>query len=126
MKKILIVDDEQDIREVIKKKLEENKFSVRTAANGEEALVICKSDKPDLVILDIAMPLMDGYQVCENLRKDKTTQDIPVLFLTSKDLSPESILEHSRDLGACGYLPKPSSIGVLLEKIKEILFRDTA
>jgi CheY-like chemotaxis protein len=121
MKTILIVDDEQEIRELLKKKLEQNKYTAITAVNGSEALIVAKTNKPDLVLLDIAMPAMDGYETCEKLRKDKYTRDIPVLFLTAKELEPQSLVQRYKDLGACGYLPKPSTFNELLAKIKEII-----
>ncbi len=121
MKKILVVDDESDLREILRKKLEQNKFEVLTASGGEEALGICRLQKPDLVLLDIAMPGMDGYQACEKLKEDKLTRDIPVLFLTAKDLDPQGMNERLGSLGACGYLPKPSTFSELLDKIKEVL-----
>ena len=121
MKKILVVDDEADIRGLLKKKLEQNNYSVETAANGQEAVSISQRTQPDLVLLDIAMPVMDGYQTCQKLRETRSTKDIPVLFLTSKDLDPKSISEHYNDLGACGYLPKPSTVEELLSKVKEII-----
>ena len=120
MKKILIVDDEEEIREILKKKLEKSGFAADAVAGGKKALEICKADKPDLVLLDIAMPEMDGYQTCEKLKQDKSTRDIPVLFLTAKDLDPKSIYEHYDELGAVGYMPKPSTFEELLKKIKEI------
>jgi CheY-like chemotaxis protein len=121
MKKILVVDDEDDIRQILKKKLEQNGFVAQAASSGSEALAICKTDKPDLILLDIAMPEMDGYQTCEKLKQDKSTRDIPVLFLTAKDLEPKSIYEHYEKLGAAGYMPKPSVLQDLLKKIKEII-----
>ena len=121
MMKILVVDDEQDIREMLKKRLEQSGYSVITASGGEEALAACNADKPDLILLDIAMPEMDGYQTCEQLKNDKTTKDIPVLFLTAKDLEPKSIYQHYEKLGAAGYMPKPSQFSDLLKKIKEII-----
>jgi CheY-like chemotaxis protein len=121
MKKILVVDDENDVRELIKAGLDRTGYTTLTAASGAQALSICKTDKPDLILLDIAMPMMDGYQVCEKLKQDPQTKDIPVLFLTGKDLDPRGIIERYEDLGACGYIPKPSTLKGLLEKIGEIL-----
>ena len=120
MKKVLIVDDEEEIREITKKKLKQNNYEVFTAAGGKEALEISKANKPDLILLDIAMPAMDGYQTCEELKKDKDTKDIPVLFLTAKDLEPESVIQHYTSLGAIGYIAKPATFSELLEKIKEV------
>ena len=121
MKKILIVDDEEEIRELIKKRLEQNKYTALTASNGAEALIISKTAKPDLILLDIAMPGMDGYETCEKLKQSKDTNDIPVLFLTAKDLEPGSIIERYKNLAAYGYIAKPSTFGELFEKIKEII-----
>jgi CheY-like chemotaxis protein len=121
MKKILVVDDESDVRELIKAGLDKTKYTTLSAASGMEALGICKINKPDLILLDIAMPMMDGYQVCEKLKQDPQTKDIPVLFLTGKDLDPRGIIERYEHLGACGYIPKPSTLKELLEKIGEIL-----
>ena len=121
MKKILVVDDEQEIRDLLKKKLERANYSVDVASNGEEAVLTSQRIQPDLVLLDIAMPVMDGYQTCQKLKETRSTKDIPVLFLTSKDLDPKSIAGHYTDLGACGYLPKPSTVEELLNKIKEII-----
>jgi CheY-like chemotaxis protein len=121
MKRILIVDDEEDIRGLIKKKLEQSKYEAITVSGGQEALNICKTNKPDLILLDIAMPQMDGYETCEKLKQDKSTRDIPVLFLTAKDLEPEKIIERYNSLGACGYLTKPSTFKELLERIKKVI-----
>lgn len=121
MKKILVVDDEAEIRGLLKKSLEKNGYRVTTAASGTEALAASKGSRPDLILLDIAMPEMDGYQTCEQLRENKDTQDLPVLFLTGKDLQPEGIIKRYHNLGACGYIPKPSPIGELLTKIKELI-----
>lgn len=121
MKKILIVDDENEVRELIKASLKKTEYTTLLAASGKEALSICETDKPDLILLDIAMPMMDGYQVCEKLKQGANTKDIPVLFLTGKDLDPRGIIERYESLGACGYIPKPSTLKELLDKIKEIL-----
>jgi CheY-like chemotaxis protein len=121
MKKILVVDDEVEVRELIKAGLDKTEYATLVAASGADALGICKTDKPDLILLDIAMPVMDGYQVCEQLKQDPQTKDIPVLFLTGKDLDPRGIIERYQSLGACGYIPKPSTLKELLDKIQEVL-----
>ncbi len=121
MKKILVVDDEKEVRDLITASLNKTEYKALLAESGQEALKICQSDKPDLILLDIAMPVMDGYQVCEKLKQDSNTKDIPVLFLTGKDLDPRGIIDRNESLGACGYIPKPSTLKELLEKIKEIL-----
>lgn len=121
MKKILIVDDEKDIRDLLRERLEQNKYVVMTAASGPEALTICKANTPDLALLDIAMPGMDGYQTCEKLKENPKVKDMPVLFLTGKDLEPTGIIERCKNLGAHGHISKLSTLKELLEKIKEVI-----
>jgi CheY-like chemotaxis protein len=122
MKKILVVDDQKEIRDLLKEKLVKEKFFVATASNGEEAISVSKNSKPDLILLDIGMPKMDGYLTCEKLKEDPLLATIPVLFLTGKDLDPESVVEHCQELSAAGYISKLSSLKELLEKIREVLF----
>jgi len=121
MKKILIVDDEKEIRDLIAKKLAQNEYTTLAAASGKEALSICKTNPPDLILLDIAMPEMDGYEICMQLKEEPVTKDIPVLLLTGKDLDPKGIIERYKDTGACGYIPKPATFKELLEKIKGVI-----
>ena len=121
MKKILIVDDEPEIRELLKKKLGRHVYAAIAAADGQEALAICREQLPDLILLDIAMPQMDGYETCEKLKQDKITAGIPVLLLTAKDLNPASVVARCAEIGAADYISKPSSTEDLLKKIKEII-----
>jgi len=121
MKKILVVDDERAIRDLLKEKLEKSNFTVTVASSGQEALTICKEEPPDLLLLDIAMPGIDGYQTCEKLKQDHKTKDIPVLFLTGKELAPDGVIEHCRNLGARGHISKLSTLRELLSKIEEII-----
>ena len=120
MKKILIVDDDKDIRDITKKRLMQAGYEVMTASSGQETFDICKTNRPDLILLDIAMEKMDGYHTCEKIKQDNKTKDIPVLFVTGKELLPEGINKHCQDLGACGYISKPFAIKELLERITEI------
>lgn len=121
MKKILIVDDEKDIRDLIRDKLTQNKYAVMTASEGQEAFIVAKNNHPDLILLDIAMPGMDGYATCEKLKSDSATKSIPVLFLTGKDLDLDSVMQRSRDLGANGYISKLSKLKELLEDISKVV-----
>lgn len=121
MKKILVVDDDPDIRELTKKRLEQNQYAALSAANGREAVDICRDEKPDLVLLDIVMPRMDGYQTCKMLKEDREARDIPILFVTASDLDASGIDERHRNLGACGYISKPASFEDILKKIREAL-----
>lgn len=121
MKKILIVDDEKEIRELIKDRLAQRQYSVITASSGNEALIIAKTSLPDLILLDIAMPQMDGYTTCENLKKDLKTRGIPVLLLTGKDLESKGVIERCSNVGALDYVSKMSSLKELLDKVKEVI-----
>ena len=121
MKKIFVVDDEKDIREIIADKLKKLNFEVDLASNGKDALASIKINPPDLILLDVAMPIMDGYETCRKLKEDKATEHIPVIFLTGKDLDLQGVLKRSREFGAAGYISKPSTFEELLGKIKEVL-----
>lgn len=120
-KKILLVDDETEILELVAKKLREKNYTVTTASRGREALELCRLNRPDLLLLDIAIPDMDGYEVVANLNKDKSTKDIPTIFLTGKELTSESILNRVAELGAYDFLTKPFTIDDLLEKIRKAI-----
>jgi len=120
-KKIFLLDDEPDFVKVIKARLEANNYEVITASNGKEALERIESDNPDAIILDILMPQMDGYQVCERLRQGKKTADIPIILLTGKDLEPRGIDERCLKLGINAFLPKLVDAKELLAKIEEVL-----
>jgi CheY-like chemotaxis protein len=121
MNKILVIDDEEEIRELLKKRLEHNNYRVFCASNCQEALNISLASKPDLIILDIIMPGMDGYQTSNELKQNPATRDIPILFLTGKDLQPEGIIELYNKFGARDYIPKPSSFEQILDKVKRII-----
>ncbi|MFA6217167.1 MAG: response regulator [Candidatus Omnitrophota bacterium] len=121
MKKILVVDDEKELRELMVEKLLKNNYAVSSAGDGKEALRVAVNEQPDLILLDVAMPIMDGYETCQELKKNIKTKEIPVVFLTGKDLDPQSINRRNNELGACGFLPKPSTFKELLDTITEIL-----
>jgi len=121
MKKILIVDDEEEILSILEKKLKANNYQCLTTSIGSAVINICRSDKPDLILLDIAMPDMDGYAVAYNIREDELLKDIPIIFLTGKELEPKSIARRVEQLGAYCFITKPCSFPDLLAKIKEVL-----
>jgi len=120
-KKVLIVDDEGDIRDFLKQRLLRHKYEAITASSGKEAPSICKMNRPDLVLLDIAMPELDGYETCKIIKQDIETKDIPILLLTGKELEPKGIIERCKELGAQGYISKLSRFEDLLAKIKEVI-----
>lgn len=119
LKKILIIDDEVDLCETIKAQLETNNFNVSTAYSGQEGLDKIKDYKPDLVILDLMMPVMDGFEVCKRLKKDTQTSFIPVVVLTA--LEQEDAAKKALSMGAEGYLVKPFEQESLLFTIREFL-----
>ena len=123
MPKILLVDDEPDIIELIQYHLEKEGYLVNTASNGIECLSIAKSFVPDLILLDVMMPEMDGIEACIELRKDNTLNSTLIAFLTARaeDYSHVAGL----DSGADDYITKPIKPRVLLSKIKALLRRST-
>ena len=121
MKKILVVDDEKEIRELLKERLTQSRYSVIVASSGQEALEICKVERPNLILLDIAMSVIDGYETCKRLREDKDTKGIPVIFLTGKELEPKSIIDRCDVLSACGHVSKLSTLKELIEKVKKFI-----
>lgn len=119
MGRILIVDDEPDVVDLVKNRLEANKYSVITANDGEEALHKVKTEKPDLVVLDVSMPVINGYEVCARLKNESDTSHIPVLMLTARiKYTDKKIADQC---GADGYIPKPYSSDMLLQEINKHL-----
>lgn len=118
MNKILLVDDEVDILEFLKYNLEQENFEVYVSSNGKDALQKL-SHKPDLIVLDIMMPGMDGYELYQEIKKNKDYQDIPIIFLTAKSGETDEI--KGLDLGASDYIQKPISPKKLVARIKSNL-----
>lgn len=119
--KILIVDDEEHIRELIKFNLENNGYKTICAADGIEALKIAKKEMPQLILLDLMLPGMDGYDVCKEIRKDNSISNTPVIMITAKSEELDKIL--GLELGADDYLTKPFSIRELIARAKAVLRR---
>ena len=116
--KVLVVDDEEDVRSLLSMMLQKRQFDVRQAASGREALQVVVDEKPDLVILDIHMPGMDGFQVHRKLRASSETKDIPVLFCTA--LRIPDIIESIKSPGD-DYIQKPFDVATLHEKLNNIM-----
>ena len=121
MKRILIVDDEKDALNILQKKLKNSNYDVNAAATGKEALDLAKSEKPDLMLLDIMLPDTDAYTLISSLKEDKSLKDVPVILITGKELVSNAIERRASELGVCGYLMKPLSFDAILAKIKEII-----
>ncbi|HDR06494.1 MAG TPA: response regulator [Candidatus Coatesbacteria bacterium] len=119
--RVMLVDDDPDIRSIVKTIFEGDGYTVRACGSGEEALEEVKSFNPELIVLDVMMPGMDGYQVCSELKKDFETAHIPVILLTAKQdiIDLERGVEHSID----DYIAKPFSRRELLARAKMVLAR---
>lgn len=120
-KTILVVDDEQDIVDLISYNLSKEGYEVSTANNGTDAVELARRLRPDLVILDIMMPGLDGFEVCRTLRQDPNLQSTAIVFLTAKAGEIDQIL--GLELGADDYIQKPISPRVLLARVKTIFRR---
>jgi two-component system, OmpR family, alkaline phosphatase synthesis response regulator PhoP len=118
---ILVVDDEQDLLDLIEYNLKKEGFGVLRAENGKEGIRIAKESHPDLVLLDIMMPKMDGLEVCELMRKDSETSNIPIIFLTAR--GDENTEVEGLNRGADDYITKPISTKKLISRIKAVLRR---
>ncbi len=117
--KILIVDDDAFIRRPLEFILREEGFAPRTAANGEEGLAKLEGERPDLIVLDVMMPGIDGFDVCRRVRTDARFSSIPVILLTAK--GQESDRERALAVGATEFMSKPYSPSELLRRVREIL-----
>ena len=119
--KILLVDDEEDILQFVKYNLEKEGFLVDTATNGDRALELVASFKPHLILLDIMMPDMDGFEVCGKIKSEKENSDILICFLTARSESFTQI--NALDNGADDFISKPIKPRVLTSRIKALLRR---
>ncbi len=117
--RILVVDDDRAVRESLRRSLAFNGYSVDLAQDGQEALDLIASNRPDAVVLDVMMPRMDGLQVCRHLRS--TGDDLPILVLTARDSVSERVA--GLDAGADDYLPKPFALEELLARMRALLRR---
>ena len=122
MARILIAEDERDIRDLIAFTLRFAGHEVIAAANGEEALNMALETIPDLILLDVRMPRMTGYEACRQIKAEDKTSNIPVVFLSAK--GQESEVQTGLDAGAAEYILKPFSPDNLTERIRAILRQD--
>jgi len=117
--KILIVDDEIQFREMLRERLEANGYEVVSAKDGEEGLEKVESEKPDLIVLDVMMPKMGGFEACSILKKDVRYNKIPIIFLSA--MAQQDDMAVGKDVGADTYITKPFEAPVLIDKIEELL-----
>lgn len=118
MKKILIVDDEPNIVMSLEYTFKKNNFEVFIARDGQEALDILKNSLPNIIILDVMMPNVDGYNTLEQIKKDERLKDTKVIFLSAKN--KEKDIEKGLSLGADLYMTKPFSVKKLVEQVNEL------
>ncbi|MDD3149420.1 MAG: response regulator [Candidatus Gastranaerophilales bacterium] len=115
-KRILIVDDEQDIVETLKFMLESEGFECLSAYDGEEALNLAKNEKPDLIILDVMLPKINGYKICRLLKFDAKYKNIPILMITARSQEEDKAI--GEETGADEYITKPFEISDVAERAK--------
>lgn len=118
-KKILIVDDEVDLVETLRFPLEMEGYQILVSYNGEDGLNKARSENPDLIILDLMLPKLDGYKVCRLLKFDEKYKHIPIIMLTARTQEKDKIL--GIETGANEYITKPFEIDELIDKIKTYL-----
>lgn len=116
--KILVVEDEKSISDILKMNLEKNKFKVITAYDGEEAVEKALNDSPDLILLDVMLPKMDGFSVCKKIRETMST---PIIMLTAREEEVDKVV--GLELGADDYMTKPFSLRELMARVKANLRR---
>ncbi|MQY53028.1 MAG: response regulator [Firmicutes bacterium] len=121
MKKILVVDDEKDVLDLVRRVLIRGGFEVITASDGKEGLAKVYSEAPDLMILDINMPVMDGWQVCRKIRGDPLYKHLPIIMLTVRRAKTDQL--KGLDLGGDEYITKPFSPTELIARVKTVLQR---
>jgi len=119
--RVLVVDDEPNIVTSLEFLLQDAGFEVRTALNGQEALEQTAQFAPDLILLDVMMPVLDGYEVCQRLKSDPKTRAVRVLMLSAKGRDVE--IAKGLELGADAYMTKPFATRDLLAKVQELLSR---
>jgi len=118
---ILVVEDDENIQQLVGYNLAKAGFHVVYADNGEQALSVIKREKPELIVLDLMLPGLSGFEVCKLVRKDPKTKNLPIVMLTAK--SEENDMAAGLDLGADDYITKPFSPKILISRIKAALRR---
>jgi two-component system response regulator ResD len=119
--KVLVADDNPNVREIIRLYFERNQIQMVEAGNGKEAIELAETEQPDVIILDIMMPLMDGFDVCREIRRNT---NVPIIMLTAKDEEIDRVL--GLEIGADDYVTKPFSPREIVARIKAILRRTSA
>ena len=121
MTKILIAEDEKDIRDLVVFSLTYGGFEAISALNGVDAVAKAEAELPDLILMDVRMPTMSGYEACERLKQNPATRDIPIVFLSAK--GQEAEIRQGLSAGAEEYILKPFAPDELVKRVREILRR---
>lgn len=116
---ILVVEDEDDIAELIRYNLEAEKFTVTVAVNGEKGLEVARRINPDLVLLDLMLPGMNGLEVCRALKADAATAEVPIIMVSAR--GEESDIVSGLELGATDYITKPFGVKILVARVRSVL-----
>ena len=119
MKKILVADDDPTIRLLVNATLRRDTYTLMEAVDGQQTLEVARKERPDLILLDVGMPLLDGFEVCRQLKSDPETDTIHIVMLTARAQETERQLGDAA--GADGYFTKPFSPLALLNKISDVL-----
>ena len=119
--KILIVEDDRDILEMVEYNLQESGYATVSALNGEDGVNLARRERPDLIILDIMLPVMDGFEVCRALKRKEVTARIPIIILSAKSQETDKVV--GLELGADDYITKPFSPRELIARIRAIMRR---
>jgi len=120
-RKVLIIEDDRDIVEMLEYHLQEAGYETVSALNGQDGIAIAKKQQPDLIILDIMLPIVDGFEVCRTLKQDDTVAHVPIIILSAKSQETDKII--GLELGADDYVTKPFSPRELIARTKAILRR---
>ena len=120
-KRILIVDDEEDLRKMLRFRLEAVGYEVYEASDGQIGLDMARSNNPDLIILDLMLPKIDGFKICRMLKFDERYRHIPIIMFTARAQKEDE--EIGKEMGADAYVVKPFEPEALLKKIKELVGR---
>ena len=122
--KILVIDDEPNIVQTLQDRLEMNEYEVLTACNGKDGLQLALDEKPDVILLDVIMPIMDGHEMLEILRKNPDGQNIAVIMLTARSQTQD--IARANSCGIDDYIVKPFDLSELLEKIESVVEKTKA
>lgn len=118
-KKILVIDDEPDLLKIATFRLKRSGYDILTAVDGREAVDILKNETPDLILLDLRLPAIDGYEICRRVKSDERTKNIPVILFTAS--ATASVADRIKETGANDCLIKPFEPETLLEKVKKLI-----